>query len=416
MGNITDDIRVRFDTFDASPFNETDSLALSQLAYARMPDNVPRYRPAVATEMGDGSDADGEADGGGTADDGESGLPTVPLRDLLRAECYDAMFGRVWSPQLNVDLLRAMAESPRWRALRVGAYADVIDVDAVKQFAACSFDLGDIGTSGACDPGSRTLYVAFRGTDSSIVGWKEDFAMAFRRPVASQESAVRYLTDVASRWDGPIMVGGHSKGGNLAVYAAACAPADVRERIAAVYSHDGPGFDEAFFATPGYEDIASRVHKSVPEASIIGMLFESREDAADGYTVVGSDGVGIMQHFALHWQVEHGTFVLADGLNAGARYAARTLNDWMARYDDEHRRLFIEGLFAVLEAGGRAVAPDGAHATFGELSSHWTQALPVMLAAARGIDPEDRAVMFDVLKGFAATAATSVAAVIPAGR
>lgn len=400
MGNIADDIRTRFDTFDASPFNETDSLALSQLAYARMPDNVPRYRPSH----------------------GEAGLSTVPLRDLLRAECYDAMFGRVWSPPLNVDLLRAMAESPRWRALRVGGYTDVIDADAVKQFAACSFDLGDGGAVGGglgddeSDDGASgksTLYVAFRGTDSSIVGWKEDFAMAFRRPVASQESAVRYLTDVAARWDGPIMVGGHSKGGNLAVYAAACAPADVRRRITAVYSHDGPGFDEAFFATPGYADIASRAHKSVPEASIIGMLFESREDAADGYTVVKSDGVGIMQHFALHWQVDGGEFVRADGLNAGARYAARTLNDWMARYDDERRRLFIEGLFAVLEAGGRAVAPDGEHATFGELSAHWTQALPVMLAAARGIDPEDRAVMFDVLKGFAATAATSVTAVIP---
>ncbi|MBW3080834.1 DUF2974 domain-containing protein [Bifidobacterium saguinibicoloris] len=381
MGNITDDIRTRFDTFAASSFNETDSLALSQLAYARMPDNVPRYRPD------------------------EAGLPTVLLRDLLRAECYEAMFGRVWSPPLNVDLLRAMAESPRWRGLRVGAYVDEFDPETTKQFAACAFDVGD-----------GSLYVAFRGTDSSIVGWKEDFTMAFRRPVASQESAVRYLTDIAARWDGPIAVGGHSKGGNLAVYAAACAPADVRRRITGVYSHDGPGFDEAFFATPGYADIAPKVHKSVPESSIIGMLFESREDAADGYTVVNSDGLGIMQHFALHWQVADGAFVRADGLDAGARYAARTLNDWMARYDDERRRLFIEGLFAVLEAGGRAVAPDGGHATFGELSSHWTQALPVMLATARGIDSEDRSVMLDVLKGFAATAATSVTAVIPTGR
>lgn len=224
--------------------------------------------------------------------------------------------------------------------------------------------------------------------------------MAFRRPVASQEAAARYLSDVAFRWNGPIMVGGHSKGGNLAVYAAARVPAAVQDRIVAVYSHDGPGFDETFFLTDGYRRIAPKVHKSVPETSIIGMLFESRDQAADGYTIAHATGIGIMQHFALNWQVADGRFVLAEGLTSGAQYAARTLNDWMARYDDEHRSRFIENLFAVLEAGG--------YCTFGELTAHWTQSMPAMLAAVRGIDTEDRDVMIEVLKGFAATAATAM--------
>lgn len=224
--------------------------------------------------------------------------------------------------------------------------------------------------------------------------------MAFRRPVASQSAAVRYLADVAARWDGPLMVGGHSKGGNLAVYAACAMPDDVASRIIAVYSHDGPGFDEDFLDSPECRRVAAKVHKSVPEASVIGMLFEQREHADAGYEVVASDGLGIMQHFALNWQVRDGRFVHADGLTAGARYAARTLNDWMAQYDDGRRRLFIENLFAVLEAGG--------YHTFGELTAHWTQSLPAMLAAIRGIDPEDREVVAEVLKGFAATAATSV--------
>lgn len=369
MGNITDDIRQHFDTFAALPFTEADSLALSQLAYARMPDNVPRYHE-------DSADVSGM-------------IPTVSIRDLLRAECYDAMFGKVWSPQMNVDLLRAMGESPRWRDLRVGEYVDEFDAETTKQFSACVFELGD-----------GTLYVAFRGTDSSIVGWKEDFTMAFRRPVASQEAAVRYVTDIAGCWAGPIMVGGHSKGGNLAVYAAANVPGEIQGRITAVYSHDGPGFDEAFFDEDGYARIAPKIHKSVPGSSIIGMLFETREHVEDGYTVVSSDGASIMQHFALHWQVDHGRFVQADGLANSAQYLARTINGWMAKYDDEHRRRFIENLFAIFEAGG--------YVTFGELTSHVTQSLPVMLAAARSIDVEDRDVMIEVLKGFAATAATSV--------
>lgn len=375
MGNITDDIRADLEDFDTRPFGETDSLALSQLAYARMPDNVPRHREPT-DDAGDG----GRAPGAGAM---------VPLRDMLRAECYDDMFGKVWSPPMNVDLLRAMCESPRWRKLRVGEYVDEFDPETTKQFSACTFDLGD-----------GALYVAYRGTDSSVVGWKEDFAMAFRRPVASQEAATRYLGDIAARWQGAIMVGGHSKGGNLAVYAAANAPDGVQRRIGAVYSHDGPGFDEAFFASPGYARIAPKISKSVPESSIIGMLFETREHVEDGYTVVRSDGANIMQHFALNWQVDQGRFAHADGLSASARYLARTINDWMAKYDDEHRRRFIENLFAIFEAGG--------YATFGELSSHWAQSLPLMIAAARGIDAEDRDVILAVVKGLAATAATSV--------
>jgi hypothetical protein len=177
-------------------------------------------------------------------------------------------------------------------------------------------------------------------------------------------------------------------------------PSEIQERIAVVYSHDGPGFDEAFFDEDGYVRIASKIHKSVPGSSIIGMLFETREHVEDGYTVVSSDGASIMQHFALHWQVDHGQFVQADGLTSSAQYLARTINGWMAKYDDEHRRKFIENLFAIFEAGG--------YATFGDLTSHLTQSLPVMLAAARNIDVEDRDVMIEVLKGFAATAATSV--------
>ncbi|WP_055427804.1 DUF2974 domain-containing protein [Bifidobacterium aesculapii] len=385
MGNVTDDLRTRFVTFGEDVFNEVDSLTLSQLAYARMPGIVPRW--------------DGKSGGGGVSshdvldpragEGAEQGarIPMIPIRDLLCAERYGSMFGRVWSPLLNVDLLRAVCENPRWRTLRVGAYVEEFDAASTKQFSACVFDVGD-----------GALYVAFRGTDSSIVGWKEDFTMAFRRPVASQSAAVRYLVDVAARWDGPLMVGGHSKGGNLAVYAASAMPDDVASRIIAVYSHDGPGFDEAFLESLEYLRISAKVRKSVPEASVIGMLFERREQADAGYEVVASDGLGIMQHFALNWQVEDGRFVHADGLTVGARYAARTLNDWMARYDDGRRRLFIENLFTVLEAGG--------YPTFGELTAHWTQSLPSMLAAIRGIDSRDREVIVEVLQGFATTAVT----------
>ncbi|WP_169275137.1 Mbeg1-like protein [Bifidobacterium moraviense] len=376
MGNITDDIRTRFADFDAFPFNEVDALALAQLAYVHMPECVPRH-PSRAT---------------------------VPLAALLRAEDYDDMCGSIWSPAMNVELIRAMAESPRWRGVRAGGYADVTDEGDALQFSAGVFDLGN-----------GVLVVAFRGTDSTIVGWKEDFMMAFRRPVAAQRSAARYLHEVASWWRGLMIVVGHSKGGNLAVYAAAEAPADVQDRIVAVHSFDGPGFDDAYLASAGFRRIADRVHKTVPEGSIIGMLFEGSgagkavscasdagagadDTPADrpGLDVIGSAGMGVMQHFALNWQVADGRFVRADGLSASAQYASGVINGWMNRYDDERRRVFIENLFAILESAG--------YRTFGELAAHWTQAMPAMIQAARGVDAEERDVMIAVLGGLLSSA------------
>ena len=169
MGGILEETRTMFDTFDERPFGPTDSLILSQLAYARMTDGVPRRGAGI--------------------------VRFAPLTALLRAESYADMFRGVYSPERNVALVRAVCENPRWRNVRVGEYVDDTDPDSTLQFAACAFDLGD-----------GTLYVAFRGTDSSFVGWKEDFmpakiaAMHTRRrhsPPVSPNSAMASRADSA---------------------------------------------------------------------------------------------------------------------------------------------------------------------------------------------------------------------------
>ena len=123
-------------------------------------------------------------------------------------------------------------------------------------------------------------YLSFRGTDSTIVGWKEDFNMAFRCPVPSQESAARYVDEAADAIDGPLLCGGHSKGGNLAVYGAAMCSDAARERIERVYSHDGPGFVEEFLNGNAFADLSGRIDKTLPRSSIFGMMFETQEDYA----------------------------------------------------------------------------------------------------------------------------------------
>ena len=400
MGNIIDYARTETRDFGELPFREADALVLAQLSYDDVPECVPRLDD-IESRYGTLHDRVKQFD------------PRHPIRSvrMLRKPPFDGVtiaraddelhhgsavpdhnvenVGLV-DPQVTHDFYHAIAANPRFSGIEMGAFLEQFDGDEQTQFAAATYRLP-----------SGMLVVAFRGTDDSLVGWKEDFNMAFQYPVPAQVTAADYLARVAELWkDVPIVLTGHSKGGNLAVYAAANVPSEIQERITVVYSHDGPGFDEAFFDEDGYVRIASKIHKSVPGSSIIGMLFETREHVEDGYTVVSSDGASIMQHFALHWQVDHGQFVQADGLTSSAQYLARTINGWMAKYDDEHRRKFIENLFAIFEAGG--------YDTFGDLTSHLTQSLPIMLAAARNIDVEDRDVMIEVLKGFAATAAASV--------
>ena len=166
MGNVVDYVRREFRGFGELAFSNVDSLVLSELSYMRLPGLVPAF---------------GEA----------KSVATVPIRDLLRAESYDEMFVSN-SSEMNdyrLSLLRAVCESPRFRGLRVGEYDERLDEGEQQQFAAMTFDLGaDFG-----------LYVAFRGTDGTLVGWKEDFNMAVRCPVPAQETGYRYAGPILDR-------------------------------------------------------------------------------------------------------------------------------------------------------------------------------------------------------------------------
>lgn len=200
-GNFVTYVQTQLDTFDERPFCEVDSLVLSWLSYYRLPETLQKI-----TQNDD----------------------CVAIHEWLRAEDFDAMMGSLWDPAGSRDLLFAICASPRFRNMDMTHYETVFNKETEEQFAAMTFMLpnGD-------------LYVAFRGTDSTLVGWKEDFNLAFQCPVLSQETARRYLKKVASEFpDGRIYVGGHSKGGNLAVYAAITCDSWIQERIEAIYSHD----------------------------------------------------------------------------------------------------------------------------------------------------------------------------------
>ena len=328
-----------FESLGERPLGDVDSLVLACLSYYRLP---PEAAPAW---------------------DGEG----MPVPDLLRADWLPGMTSGLWNPEGLSRLLACVVASPRLRRVRVCNYVDDFDEASEKQFSACTLLLP---TGGA--------YVSFRGTDNTLVGWREDFNMAFETGVPSQLAATAYLERVAGTVEGPLFAGGHSKGGNLAVYAACTCSDAVASRLVRVFSHDGPGFTAETLASDGWRARAGLVSKTVPRSSLIGMLFEQQED----YAVVDSSVVGVSQHDPFSWVVKGSDFVRLEGLGRGAGFVDETLNGWISSMTHEDREGFVDTLFSVFSAGGAA--------TFAELADNWQTSVPAMLRELGGLEPERR--------------------------
>ena len=338
MGNFVTYAEQTLETFDERAFSSVDSLILSWLSYFHYPDET-----------------------------GVRSWDGVPLTELFRAEYFEQLFHGNWDPSGSRQLLSAMAASPRFRDLRLMGYTERRDDEAEKQFAALSFGLPD-----------GSLYVAYRGTDSSFTGWKEDFNMAFQYPVPAQEEAALYLAEAAKHSSGTVRVGGHSKGGNLAVYAAANSEDSVRDRIAAVYSHDGPGFLAEVLKSPRFAEISSHIDKTVPQSSIVGMLLEQQES----YRIVRSTRFSVLQHDPFSWVVEEGDFSSVDSLTSDAKYVDGVVNSWLGKLSPEERERFVDLLFGLIDTENNENTD--------QLFEQWQKNLPLALHAAQGLDPETK--------------------------
>ncbi|MGL4792006.1 MAG: DUF2974 domain-containing protein [Anaerotignaceae bacterium] len=320
MANIIDYLHWRGDlTFEVSPFNEVDSLILSALAYVEFDE----IAPSVKDEE------------------------TVILKDcykLYMEKHIDIEAHKKVSFVKNTpELFKPVANSVRFGNILVGRFVNRIDYQMETQFSAVTFFIDE-----------ETIYVAFRGTDNSIVGWKEDFNMSFSTPVPGQRLAEKYLQFVVSKNHKKIMIGGHSKGGNLAVYSAAMADEDIKKRIIAVYNNDGPGFSKDFVKGENYQSVLHVVDTYLPQSSVIGMIFEHEED----FFVVKSNQVGILQHDPLTWEVEGKSFIYVEALTNNTILFNKTLKSWTAAMDTEKRRHFVEALFGMLEMANAKTLED----------------------------------------------------------
>lgn len=335
-------------SFAEVPMNDVDSLALCQLAYLKFDGMVPDVR--------------------------ENGR-SVSLEELALREDVDKLFADERFEKENRALFEGMLHSRRFRALRMNCYINIIEKEWETQFAAITFILDD-----------GTLYIAFRGTDETIVGWKEDFNMAFLSPVPGQAYSVKYLNMITGKLHKPFYIGGHSKGGNLAVYSAMKCLPKVQERIIKVYNMDGPGFRPEVLESCRYDEIADKVVKILPHSSLVGMIFERDIH----YRVVESKGLGLAQHDPFSWLVEDGRFIEVDGIYEHRMRKNNLMNEWILSLDETQLRTFVDTLYQVISA---SEADD-----LIAFTADWKKSMNGMMAAFKELDDQTADMLREIVK------------------
>jgi len=306
MSNMFDYLEWRGDlTFRQAPVNMVDNLLFSCLAYVVLYDIV------------------GGLHNGDTKTIAEAAMEFVVLPEETKN----------LRDKNDEKIFLAMAETERFGNLHLQYYVQQMDKTAEKQFSAITVALDD-----------GSYFVAFRGTDYSVIGWKEDFNMTFVSGVPAQQEAVKYLNAVAERTTGPLYVGGHSKGGNLAIYAASFCEPQVQERIVDIYNNDGPGFLEDVIASKGYQAICDRIQTYVPQTSFFGLALEHEED----YVVIESTERFLMQHDPYSWSVKGAEFVYLEEVTPSGRFLDQTVRGWLAGLSAEEREQFVDAVYELL--------------------------------------------------------------------
>lgn len=349
MDNIISYAEKYLDTMNKQPFNVVDSLILSQLSYIHLTSFINNTNNITED---------------------------IKIKDLLKAEFFNNMFTNVPEPDKTKSLLFYAAANPRFRDIKINYYISKNNKFNESQFSAVTYILSP-----------DSAYIAFRGTDYSINGWKEDFNMSFTYPVPCQQEGVEYLNYVAKLIPHNIYVGGHSKGGNISIYSSMYCNKLIKPRIKNVYSHDGPGFNETILTSIEYDEVKDKIIKLLPSSSIVGMIFENDNN----FRVVKTNKtLGILQHDPFSWEILNNNFNFLDTLSFMADFRSTSINQWLNSISVEKRKIFINTLFEAIDSTKCT--------TFTELVENWKDNLPIILDSLKNIDLEIRNTIITVIK------------------
>lgn len=320
MSNIIDYIKWRGDlTFSQDSFNDIDNLILSQLAYIDFTDIV------VPSEISKG----------------------IPLKDaadkFFAINDEEKLLNHVSMTKNSIFIFKEMASSNRFRDIILSHYINDINEDEQSQFSAITTLLDD-----------SSIYVAFSGTDSTLIGWHEDFNMLYMKHTPGHFKAVNYLNSLDVSDLTSIRLGGHSKGGNFALYAGMHCNPDNFAKIIKIYNNDGPGFSQDIVNTDNYKKILPITKTIIPESSVVGMLFEHQES----YEVVKSDNKGLKQHDALSWQVLGNHFIYAKSIGNQSLNTNKAIDEWLSLIPKEQRKDIVDAVFVILNSAGIETVDD----------------------------------------------------------
>lgn len=331
-------------SFEERAFSEIDALVLTELEYLPLEKVVP------------------------SDENGENFVTVKEIAEYMqehKQELFDE--NPMMITQERHEVSQVIADAPRFQSLKFFGVVSEWDKDTTKQFAAVTVEV---------EPSVRL--VVFRGTDETLIGWKEDFLMTYSPLVAAQTDAKEYLAKQASLWDGDLMISGHSKGGNLAIYAAATQEEDVQLRIVDIFCFDSPGLYRSVLETKGYQNIVPLAMRYIPQDSLVGLMLESEVP----YVIVKSNATGAMQHSAMTWEIEDGQFIKMEKLTKNSQLNDQTFKKWTESVSDEELELFWNVFFELLFSVGIDTVND----LYGQFM-HYVQEF---LKAAGDMDEEKR--------------------------
>ena len=335
-------------TLDEAEFNEVDSMILAWLSYAALDGIVPAECSETDTITIEKAS--------------EQFIKTHDVDKILREH--------VSFTKTSVLMLQKLALSKRLKDLELTGFVNRIDYKKETQFCAMTVLLQ-----------KNRYVVVFRGTDDNLIGWKEDFNMSFLPVIPAQNMALSYLEGVADRIRGKLYVCGHSKGGNLAVYAGVRASYRTRRKILDIYNHDGPGFYDINSLGDAFEDMLPKIHSFVPETAVVGMLLQQVGE----HNVVKSSNKGLLQHDAMSWEVLGPKFVTVNSVSDTSRMVNDILKNWLRETTNEERATFVDTLYKILDASQAK--------SIGDLNAEKGRIANVVLKEISGLSKETKTML-----------------------
>ena len=352
MANILEYIKENGNlTLDEKKFNEIDNLIFSRLSY----------------------------------------LPFESIK-LEEKENFESIYKKLKSVKINEfnmeqdkELIELVGTCNRYKNLIVTDYYFSRDEKKEKQFVAITIHLEN-----------GELYLSYGGTDNTLVGWKEDFNLSFMTHIPSQIEAIKYIRKIYAKYKLKMHLGGHSKGGNLAVYAGVFCTKRIQDRIIDITNFDGPGFDETVIENEKYKRILNKINTYIPQSSIIGRLLEHKEQ----YIIVRSRQISVMQHDIFSWVVNGLELEKLDKVTNGSDMINETVRNWLKTTSPKQREQFINIMYEIVTKTKAK--------TFKEFTASWTKNIGIILKSYKDISSEDKKIIGQMILNFFTAAKDSI--------